>query len=442
MNTAAYANLTISDTTGTALFEVGEAAALEKTPTASPNIDLVGSPFYSDQLLVNDEGSAPTGDQDTNTPSFIAGSGSVKVGALNPVTYQDIQTVKILPVVTVTDAGGTYNGKAIAATAQVDGGASLGGITPTLTYYSSSRTFTPTINYFTSTFTPPAGAVQLSGAPTNAGSYAVVAAFAGGAKFPSNWAWTTFTINQATLTASIVGTPTKAYDGTTTATLSSTNFKLTGLIGTQSFTVAQNMGTFNGKDVSTLSASSGARPGTSVTASLSASNFTAGSGTLASNYVLPTTASGAGTIKPTTLTASIIGDPTKAYDATTTATLTSANYSLTGLASGEGFTITQTVGSYNNKNVTSATTVTATLTAGDFRPADNTRTGDYTLPTSASGAGEITAKMLMVTGLSASNKTYDATTTAMLSGTAKLLTAESAKTGGQAAMARRMPATW
>jgi hypothetical protein len=43
-------------------------------------------------------------------------------------------------------------------------------------------------------------------------------------------------------------------------------------------------------------------------------------------------------ITPATLTASIIGNPTKTYDGNTNATLTPSNFSLTGLASGESFT--------------------------------------------------------------------------------------------------------
>ena len=67
---------------------------------------------------------------------------------------------------------------------------------------------------------------------------------------------------------------------------------------------------------------------------------------------MPTTASGAGRSRPETLTAAIIGDPTKTYDGTTTATLTPANFSLSGLVSGESFTVTQTAGTYNSPNVT------------------------------------------------------------------------------------------
>ncbi len=197
MTSNGYGTVNLSDTTGTALFEVGAAAALETNPTASVNFDVVGSPVYNDHLLVQDEGGEPAGSHDVITPSAITGNGSVAVGALNPVTYEDIQSVKFLPTVTVADAGGTYNLKPFAATAQVNGGASLGGIKPTLTFYLYSGTFTPTVNYYTCTFTLPTGAIRLAGAPINAGTYAVVASFAGAGTYARNWAWTTFTISQA-----------------------------------------------------------------------------------------------------------------------------------------------------------------------------------------------------------------------------------------------------
>jgi hypothetical protein len=127
-----------------------------------------------------------------------------------------------------------------------------------------------------------------------------------------------------------------------------------------------------------------------VTASLVAGDFSPANGALASNYVLPTTASGAGHITAVTLTAAIIGDPTKSYDGTTTATLTSANFSLTPLVGTESFTVTKTSGAYNSKDVVTAATVTASLVAGDFSPANGALASNYVLPTTASGAGHIT----------------------------------------------------
>src|SRR4029078_2966181 len=129
----------------------------------------------------------------------------------------------------------------------------------------------------------------------------------------------------------------KPYDGNTNATLASANFQLTGLVGTESFTVTQTSGTYNSKDVATA---------TTVSTTLASGDFTAAVGTLASNYTLPTTASGAGHITAVTVTAAIIGDPTKPYDGNTNATLASANFQLTGLGGTESFTGNPDSGTY------------------------------------------------------------------------------------------------
>ena len=134
-------------------------------------------------------------------------------------------------------------------------------------------------------------------------------------------------VSPKTLTASILGDPTKTYDATTAATLTPANFQLIGLVGTDSFTVTQTAGSYNSKDTNAVN----------VSASLSPSNFTIGTGTLSSDYTFPATATGVGAILAHALTASIIGNPTKTYDATTAATLTPANFQLTGLLPGEEF---------------------------------------------------------------------------------------------------------
>jgi Bacterial Ig-like domain (group 3)/YDG domain len=188
-------------------------------------------------------------------------------------------------------------------------------------------------------------------------------------------------ISPLTLTASIIGDPTRPYNGNTTATLTSANFSLTPQVGSESFTVTQTVGTYNSKDVVT--------PNT-VTASLAAGDFTPTGGAVASNYDLPATASGPGHITPATVTASIIGNPTKQYNCNTTATLTPANFSLSGLVGTENFTVTKTVGAYDSKDVVSPNTVTANLAAGDFTGTNGGVVTNYVLPTSASGPGNIT----------------------------------------------------
>src|SRR5437762_3050177 len=99
-----------------------------------------------------------------------------------------------------------------------------------------------------------------------------------------------------------------------------------------------------------------------------------------------------GTITPATVTASIVGNPTKTYDGNTNATLTAANFSLTGVVMGESITVTKTAGTYNTKDVLTANTITTSLASGDFSPGTLTLLTNYTLPTTASGPGHITPK--------------------------------------------------
>jgi hypothetical protein len=96
------------------------------------------------------------------------------------------------------------------------------------------------------------------------------------------------------------------------------------------------------------------------------------------------------------LTASIIGDPTKPYDANTNATLTSANYSIATLVAGQSITVNKTTGTYNSKDVAAAITVSATLAATDFAAGPGTNLNNYNLPAIASGAGHITPKALTI----------------------------------------------
>jgi hypothetical protein len=101
------------------------------------------------------------------------------------------------------------------------------------------------------------------------------------------------TITPATLTASITGNPVKIYDGTTTAPLGSNNFTLSGFVASQGATIAGLSGTY---------ATANAGSGIGVSANLVTGNFIANAVTVLSNYTLPTSASGIGTIAPRPLT--------------------------------------------------------------------------------------------------------------------------------------------
>src|SRR5207248_1322312 len=110
------------------------------------------------------------------------------------------------------------------------------------------------------------------------------------------------TITPAELSAAIVGNPSKTYDGTTAANLAPANYSLSGFVAGQGASVSQTSGSY---------ASANAGSPITVTASLASGDFTANAGTLLSNYNLPASAAGPGTINPATLTAAITGNPTK-----------------------------------------------------------------------------------------------------------------------------------
>jgi len=104
----------------------------------------------------------------------------------------------LTPILVVTDNGGTYDGKAFAATVTTNGQSSLKGITPTLDYHQLVKGVWQD---------------QHTTAPTNAGFYDVTAIFAGTVNYAAARSSTVdFTIGQAT--AKIVVTPySVTYDG-------------------------------------------------------------------------------------------------------------------------------------------------------------------------------------------------------------------------------------
>ncbi len=212
-------------------------------------------------------------------------------------------------------------------------------------------------------------------------------------------------ISQAVLSGAVIGVPTKIYDGTTAAVLTTANFLLTGFISGEGATIGQTAGTYASADASAAN---------TVTATLAAADFAAGSGTNLANYVLPTSVSGTGAITQATLTGTVVGTPTKVYDGTTVATLTAANFLLSGFVTGEGATVGQTAGVYASANAGTANAVTVTLAAGDFAATGATNLANYVLPTAVSGTGAIDQAVLSASIVGLPSKAFDGTTIATL----------------------------
>jgi O-glycosyl hydrolase len=131
-------------------------------------------------------------------------------------------------------------------------------------------------------------------------------------------------------------------------------------------------------------------------------------------------------INPATLTAGLTGTVGKNYNGTTAATLAPANYTLSGVVSGDTVTLNNpTSGTYDNRNQGTGKTVTVTgLTIS------GASTTNYTLSsTSASGTvGTINKTNITVTA-AANAKTYDGTTSAAATPT---VTSGSLQTGDAA----------
>ena len=146
------------------------------------------------------------------------------------------------------------------------------------------------------------------------------------------------------------------------------------------------------------------------------------SGTAAGNYTLPEDKkSNAFTIspKPVTVNSTDITAENKIYDGTTSATLNGSFAFDDGMIiDGDNVTITGGTGAFADKNVgTGKTVVISGVTLG------GTDAGNYTLSAQPTGiTGSITKKTVTVTsGITASNKTYDGTTWATLSGSSAVI---------------------
>ena len=155
----------------------------------------------------------------------------------------------------------------------------------------------------------------------HAASYAISqGTLAADSDYTISFTGSSLTITPATLVAVVIGDPTKVYDGNTSAILTSTNFSITGLVGSDSVAVTQTAGIYNSQHVATAN---------TVTAALSSGNFTLGFGTFASDYLLPASASGPGHV--TKANATIVVTP---YSVTYNAHARIATGTVTGVDAG------------------------------------------------------------------------------------------------------------
>jgi hypothetical protein len=216
-------------------------------------------------------------------------------------------------------------------------------------------------------------ATGLSLSGTDAGNYTVNAA-----------ATTTASITARALLVSAAGVN-KVYDGTTTATVTLSDNRVSGDVLTSAYTTAafadKNVGTTKAVWVSGISIS----------------------GTDAGNYTANTTASTTADITALGITGSITAS-NKVYDGTTTAAIVTRT--LSGQVSTDNVSYTGGTATFANKNVGTGKTVTGTglSLAGPDAP-------NYTVNTTASTTADITARVLVI-GATGVDKVYDGTVTA------------------------------
>jgi trimeric autotransporter adhesin len=220
----------------------------------------------------------------------------------------------------------------------------------------------------------------------------------------------TGTIAPKQLTASIIGSPTKVYDGSRVTVLAPSNYQLTGFAGSEGASINDSsLINYDTKNVGLQG----------ITAQLTTSSFTANGGTLLSNYILPTTATGSGTITAAPLYVLGVVANNKTYDTTNSATLNIGNVALGGLVSGESSVVTlntSTSGFFSQVDVSNAVGVTATGFA-----ISGSGAGNYTLQPITGLKANITPAPLTIQLVTANGKPYDGTSAATLNtGSAQL----------------------
>ena len=227
--------------------------------------------------------------------------------------------------------------------------------------------------------------VALTG--TGAGNYSLAAATAQGAG----------TITKRALTLGEVTAQTKTYDGTRAADTSKFRATLNNVVsGEENLVAASAAGaTYNNKNVA--AANKVSYTGLALT------------GTGAGNYTVANTAEGAGSITKRALTVGTVAAQTKTYDGTTAADAAQFHATLNNVVTGEENSVTATAAgaAYNDKNVAGANRI-------DYTGVALTGTGaaNYTIATTAEGAGTITQRALTLGEVESQSKTYDGTTAA------------------------------
>ncbi|WP_312440426.1 YDG domain-containing protein [Janthinobacterium sp.] len=212
-------------------------------------------------------------------------------------------------------------------------------------------------------------------------------------------ATTTADITPKALTVTGATAGNKVYDGSTAAVISGGT--LSGLVGSETVTLGALSGAFGDKN---------AGNGKAVTVTGGALS-NGSNGGLASNYTVGSVTGLSANIAQKALTVSGVSVASKSYDGNTKATISGGT--LNGLVGGETLALSGQSGAFNDQNAGNGKAVTvsgATLSDGTGLASN------YTVSNATGVTGNITQKALTVTGVTASDKVYDGSLAAVLSG--------------------------
>ena len=236
----------------------------------------------------------------------------------------------------------------------------------------------------------------LIAAPTNAGNY--VAEITLGEGTNEATASVGYTIAPKSVTVTGITAENKVYDGNTEATLNCDSATIQGKVDGDEVTLSNTAtGSFSDKNV-----------GSGKTVTITGLTLT---GNDAANYTLAsqpedTTA----TITARSVTVTGITAQNKVYDGSTNAVVNCESAVINGKVENDDLSFNAPAGSFSDKNVANGKTVSfsgLTLSGSDSI--------NYTLASQpASVTADIAAKPVTVSGITASNKTYDGTTDATL----------------------------
>ncbi len=210
-------------------------------------------------------------------------------------------------------------------------------------------------------------------------------------------------ISQKALTVSGIAAADMVYDGSTSAVLDVSGAAFAGMVSGDDLSVASAVGSFADKNA-----------GTAKQVAISGVNY---GGVDVGNYSFVDQASTTASITPLAISVSGITAANKIYDSETGTAVDTSGLSFDGMIAGDNLTASGTVGNFVNKHVGTGKSVllTDTIYGG-------TDVGNYLITDQSSATANITPLSVQLTGLTGSDKTYDATTLATLNGSAAVAT--------------------